>query len=180
MLKRLVGSIRRWNRERLERRQLVKANAQQARGFFGRLVHRLSEQNHARLARRRAHREILASLAANDTAVLEALAYLLRSARDAEKARIAAADALESRLRAVEDRLGDGFHLVAARLATLEGRALPAATNDALAEVARPGLRPAPASKPNGEASRASDEGARRGEAGSGGDPARTSPFRRV
>lgn len=185
MLNRIVGAFRRWNRARLERRHLAKANPQLVTGFFGRLVQRLREKNHGRLSNRRAQRQLLASLAANDTALLEGLVFVLKSARKAEQARAVADEDIQSRLGALDERVTAGLQLVATRLSALEGRLPAARTNEALPDAARPAGRPAAATpRSNGEAPRVSagsEEGAKRGEpASASAEAAKVDPLRRL
>ena len=81
-----------------------------ARGWLRRLWSRIREANRARL-RRRAERgararpdELLAALAANDTAILEALAFLVAAAREQR----AALAEIRERLDALERAVGAG------------------------------------------------------------------------
>ena len=81
-----------------------------ARGWLWRLWSRIREANRARLRRRAERRararpdELLAALAANDTAILEALAVLVAAARE-QRAAIAE---IRVRLDALERALGAG------------------------------------------------------------------------
>jgi hypothetical protein len=156
MLNGIVARIRRWNRARLEQRQL--ASGQRASGPFRRLLEGLRARNHARLARRRARRDLLSSLAANDTALLEALVFLLRSARQEQEARAAAHDAIQGRLSALDARVDEGMKLLAARLQTLEvklvaARRVPNEVAEPASLAPSPGARAGPS---NGELPRLS------------------------
>ncbi|HEY6003556.1 MAG TPA: hypothetical protein VIV57_11830, partial [Anaeromyxobacter sp.] len=103
-MKGIVELIRRRNRARLERRQLLKATGELPHGWFARLVYRIKAKNHERLAKHRLQKQLLASLAANDTAVLESLVFLLESFRQEQRARSEAHEALAKQLAALEDQ----------------------------------------------------------------------------
>jgi hypothetical protein len=154
-MKRLIELIRKRNRARLERRAHLKASGGLPRGWFPRLVYRLKARNHDRLARRRLRKHLLASLAANDTAVLEALVFILRTSRQDQRARAAADEAIAKRLGAIEERLDAGVRLLNARMQSLEGRlgAGGSSRSDAVEQsVPRVVARPASASAgANGE-----------------------------
>jgi hypothetical protein len=120
-MKRLIELIRQKNRARLERRQQLRASGDLPRGWLPRLVYKLKARNHERLARRRLRKHLLASLAANDTAVLEALVFLLKTSRQDQRARVEADEAIAKRLAAIEERVDAGVRLVAARMQVIEG-----------------------------------------------------------
>lgn len=122
-MKRLIELIRKKNRARLERRALLRANGALPRGWSARLVYKLKAKNHARLAQRRLRKQLLASLAANDTAVLEALVFLLKTTRQDQRARAEAEEALTKRLVALEERVDAGVRLLESRLRVPEVRA---------------------------------------------------------
>lgn len=85
------------------------------------LLGRLRRWNRRRLARRHAP-DVLASLAANETAILEALVTLVGRAGEERRARERAEDAAAERLAALEERLAASLGDVAARLAAFEER----------------------------------------------------------
>jgi hypothetical protein len=139
----VVELLRKWNRARLERRHQRKASGEIPRAWLPRLVYRLRAKNHARLAERRVRKQVLASLAANDTAVLEALVFILRTSRQDQRARAEADEAMAKRLGAIEARLDAGLRLLSGRLDGLDARlaATPAAAARARAEPAVNGAR---------------------------------------
>ncbi len=145
-MNRLIELIRQKNRARLERRQRRRASGELPRGWFPRLVYRLKGRNHERLAQRHLRKRLLTSLAANDTAVLEALVFILRTSRQDQRARAEADDALAKRLAAFEERVDAGVRLLGARMQSLEVR---------LAGVGEPGTqvptRPAQSVGVNGD-----------------------------
>jgi FkbM family methyltransferase len=111
----MVEIIRRWNRARLERRELRKrAGEARAGGLVVRLVGPVRTWNRERIARRRQPGELLASLAANDTAALEALVFLLQSARQGR-------EASEAGLAALTERLSDSTASLSERLSRVDG-----------------------------------------------------------
>jgi hypothetical protein len=121
-MKRVIDFIRRRNRARLERRQLMKATGELPRGWLARLVYRFKALNRERLAKHRLQKQLLTSLAANDTAVLEALVALLETFRQDRRARGEADEALAKRLDALEERVETGVRLVNTRIQVMEGR----------------------------------------------------------
>jgi hypothetical protein len=121
-VRRLIVLIRKWNRARVERRAQRRASGEVPRGWFSRLVYKAKARNHDRLARRRLRKHLLASLAANDTAVLEALVFILKTSRQDQRARAEADEAVAKRLAAFEERLDEGVRLVSARIQALEAR----------------------------------------------------------
>lgn len=127
----MIELIRRKNRARLERRQLLKATGQLPRGWFARLLYRIKAKNHERLAKHRLQKQLLASLAANDTAVLEALVFLLETFRRDQRARAETDEALTKRLAALEERLETGVRLINTRIQLMEGRLGPARRSEA-------------------------------------------------
>lgn len=145
-MKRLIELIRQRNRARLERRQQLRASGALPRGWLSRLVYKMKAKNHARLERRRLRKHLLSSLAANDTAVLEALVFLLKTSRQDQRARVEADEALTKRLALIEERLDAGARLIAARMQVIELQ-LGASRGDDAAEpgVAVVGARPATA-----------------------------------
>ncbi len=161
MLNGILELIRRKNRARLERRHLAKANQQRATGWLSRLLQRIRARNHDRLAHRRAQRQLLSSIAANDTAVLEALVFLLKSARQERRARAEADEALVRRVAAIEARVDAGLGRIASSLQALEAR-LPGSSRagEALQAVAaQDAQHPAPEARTNGALPRASARG---------------------
>ncbi len=126
----LLDALRRANHARLERRR------RSPPGWLSRLARRIRAKNRERLAHRRSQRQLLASLLANDTAVLEALVFLLKTFRAEERARAEAARVAGERLSALEGRVDAQSERIIARLAALEellvrarsdGAAVPAA-----------------------------------------------------
>lgn len=156
MLKAIVDLVRKKNRARLERRAFARARGEVPGGWLSRLVSRLRSKNHARLAHRRAQRALLASLNANDTAMLEAIVFLLKSARQDQRSRAEADEALARRLTGIEERIDSGVRLLTARLQAVEGRlASPRPEEPTARPPAVVAARPAPGGGPNGEVQRA-------------------------
>lgn len=152
-MKGIIELIRQWNRARREQRQLLKATGQLPAGWLSRLVYKVKARNHERLAQHRLRKQLLSSLAANDTAVLEALVFLLDASRREQRARNEAEEGLSRRLAALEERVDVGVAHLDARLQRMEGRLLAAARGDDAPEpdvVVIP-ARPAPSSGVNGE-----------------------------
>lgn len=133
-MRRLIENIRRKNRARRERRQLRKATGELPQGWFSRLAYRIRAKNHDRLARHRAQKQLLASLAANDTAVLESLAFLLEATRREQQARSEASDDLAKRLAALEERVDAGLRLLEARLPQVRAERVDPAEGERLPE----------------------------------------------
>lgn len=121
-MKRIIEIIRRRNRARLERRRLFRESGQLPAGWFARFVYKLKARNHERVDRRRLHKHLLSSLAANDTAVLEALVFLLRTARQEQRARAESQEELAKRIASIEEKVDAGVRLVAAQLRVIEAR----------------------------------------------------------
>jgi hypothetical protein len=126
MVKRIVELIRRKKRARLERRQLLKATGELPRGWLSRLVYKIKAKNHERLAQHRLQKQLLASLAANDTAVLESLVFLLETVRQEQRVRSEAHEALVKQLGGLEDQVDAGLRLVHSRIKAMEARLLAA------------------------------------------------------
>jgi hypothetical protein len=149
----IIELIRRRTRARRERRQLLKATGQLPSGWFSRLVYKVKAWNHERLARHRLQKQLLASLAANDTAVLEALVFLLDASRREQRTRSEAEEGLTKRLAALEERVDLGVTRLEARLQGMEGRLVAAARGNDAPEAGLSGIpaRPAPSSGVNGE-----------------------------
>lgn len=136
-MKGILDLLRKRQRARLERRQLMKATGEVPDGWLARLVYRIKALNHERLARHRRQKQLLTSLAANDTATLEALVFLLESFRREQRTRGEVDQAVAKRLDELEARVDAGVRLLGARLQAMEGRILGAT-------LAEPGDRPAP------------------------------------
>ncbi|HEU4383143.1 MAG TPA: FkbM family methyltransferase [Anaeromyxobacteraceae bacterium] len=93
--------LREKNRERLARRHRRKEQ-RAARSPAGGLVAEIRAWNHRRLARRREPRELLRSIAANDTAVLGALVHIIQTGQEDRLAQREAQQALLARIEALE------------------------------------------------------------------------------
>lgn len=106
MLKRIIAAIRRRNRERLARRRL----------------RREDEKTYGWLRAPDARRRLLASLARNDTAILEALVSTMQAMRDDRQAQRAAEGALSAQLAAIDERVRSGLERIQARLDEIEAR----------------------------------------------------------
>jgi hypothetical protein len=133
-MKRIIEIIRRRKRARLERRQLLKATGELPRGWFSRLVYKIKAKNHERLAQHRLQKQLLASLAANDTAVLESLVFLLESFRQEQRVRNEAHEALVKQLGALEDQVDAGVRLLNSRIKAMEARLLAASRGSEASE----------------------------------------------
>jgi hypothetical protein len=172
MLKAIVDLVRRRNRARLERRALARARGEVPGGWLSRLVSRIRAKNHARLAYRRAQRALLASLNANDTAMLEAIIFLLKSARQDQRARAEADEAMARRLTGIEERIDAGVRLLGARIQAIEGRLPPSRPEEPPAHPpAALAARPSSAAGANGETQRAKPQLSVAGQ-----DPSITTP----